>query len=58
MSQVMTFRCDTHTLEELRWACHVESLRTGKQLTPSSVVRDLVEGYVRERRGATASRRV
>lgn len=38
------------TLDELRRLAHLDSLSTGRQVTPSSIVRELVEQYVGERR--------
>ena len=37
-------------LDELRRLAHLESLDSGRQVTPSSIVRGLVEEYVRDRR--------
>lgn len=34
------------TLDELRRLAHLDSLSTGRQVTPSSIVRELVEEYV------------
>ena len=49
-----SFLFAVETLDELRRLAHLDSLDTGRQVTPSSIVRELVEAYVRDRGGRPA----